>query len=54
MKPTAFHIPTRSVMASAKPHKLVNRHPEQYVRVVGRAQSQIDNDRRHAMRKASI
>lgn len=54
MKPTAFHIPTRSVMAGAKHFRPMNHTAGQYVRVIGRAQSQADNDRRHAMRKTSI
>ena len=54
MKPTAFHIPTRSVMAGAKPYKPAALTPCNYFRIVGQAVSRADNDRRHAMRKASI
>lgn len=54
MKPTAFHIPTRSVMAGVKPYKPAALTPCNYFRVVGRPISQAENDRRSAMRKASI
>lgn len=54
MKPTAFHIPSKSVMAGAKHQRPVNHTAGQYIRVVGRPISQAENDRRSAMRKASI
>lgn len=54
MKPTAFHIPTRSVMAGAKHCRPMNHTAGQYIRVVGQAVSRAESDRRHAMRKASI
>jgi hypothetical protein len=54
MKPTAFHIPSKSVMAGAKPYKPGALNPCNYFRVVGRPISQAENDRRSAMRKASI
>ncbi|MDX4957888.1 hypothetical protein [Delftia acidovorans] len=54
MKPTAFHIPGKSVMAGAKHQRPVNHTAGQYIRVVGQAVSRAESDRRHAMRKASI
>lgn len=37
MKPTAFHIPSKSVMAGAKPYKPAALTPCNYFRVVGLA-----------------
>jgi hypothetical protein len=54
MKTTAFHIPTRSVMAGARHQRPANHTAGQYIRVVGQAVSRAESDRRHAMRKASI
>ena len=54
MKPTAFHIPTRSVMAGAKPYKPVTPSAINHIRVVSSAKSRIDTDRRRANRLASI
>lgn len=54
MKPTAFHIPTRSVMAGAKPHKPVTPSPINHINVVGKSAGRAETDRRHAMRKAAI
>lgn len=54
MKPTAFHIPTRSVMAGTRHQRPVNHTAGQYIHVVGQAVSRAESDRRHAMRKASI
>ena len=54
MKPTAFHTPTRSVMAGAKPHKPTVPTAINHIRVVSSAKSRIDNDRRRANRLASI
>lgn len=54
MKTSAFHIPSKSVMSSAKPYKPAALTPGNYFRVVGRPISQVENDRRSAMRKASI
>lgn len=54
MKPTAFHIPTRSVMAGTKPHKPTVPTAINQIRVVSGAKSRIDNDRRRANRLASI